>query len=76
MLRRHCDDVGRDFGQMEVTALIGVADDAGPDAIIREAEALHGAGVHTIVVRRPAPNRRNGLRRPGGRLCRVWLRLG
>src|SRR5277367_2550839 len=51
VLRRHCDDVGRDFAQIEVTALIGVADDAGPDAILREAEALHGAGVHAIVIR-------------------------
>ena len=51
VLRRHCDEVGRDFGQIEVTALIGVADDAGPDAIVREAEALHGAGVHAIVIR-------------------------
>jgi hypothetical protein len=31
--------------------LIGVADDAGPDDIVREAEALHGAGVHAIVIR-------------------------
>ncbi len=51
VLRRHCDDVGRDFGEIEVTALIGVAEDAGADAILREAEALHGAGVHAIVVR-------------------------
>ena len=51
VLRRHCDEVGRDFTQIEVTALIGVADDAGPDAIVREAEALHGAGVNAIVIR-------------------------
>ena len=31
--------------------MIGVADDAGPDAILREAEALHGAGVNAIVIR-------------------------
>jgi alkanesulfonate monooxygenase SsuD/methylene tetrahydromethanopterin reductase-like flavin-dependent oxidoreductase (luciferase family) len=51
VLRRHCEDVGRDFDQIEVTALIGVADDAGPDAILREAEALHKAGVNAIVIR-------------------------
>ena len=51
VLRRHCDEVGRDFTQIEVTALIGVADDAGPDTIVREAEALHGAGVNAIVIR-------------------------
>ena len=51
VLRRHCDEVGRDFEQIEVTALIGVADDAAPEDILREAEALHGAGVHAIVIR-------------------------
>ena len=55
VLRRHCDDVGRDFGQIEVTALIGVADDAGPDAILREAEALHRVGVDAIVIRAAGP---------------------
>jgi len=38
-----------------VTALIGVADDAGPDSILQEAEALHGAGVHAIVIRAAGP---------------------
>ena len=51
VLRRHCDDIGRDFDEVEVTALIGIPDDAGPDAIVREAEAMHGAGVQAIVVR-------------------------
>ena len=51
VLRRHCDEVGRDYADIEVTALIGVVDDAGPDAILREAESLHVAGVHTIVIR-------------------------
>src|SRR3984957_12839069 len=51
VLRRHCDEVGRAFGEIEVTALIGVAEDAAPDAIVSEAEALHGAGVQAIVVR-------------------------
>jgi hypothetical protein len=55
VLRRHCDEVGRDFAQIEVTALIGVADNAGPDDIVREAEALHGAGVHAIVIRAAVP---------------------
>jgi alkanesulfonate monooxygenase SsuD/methylene tetrahydromethanopterin reductase-like flavin-dependent oxidoreductase (luciferase family) len=55
VLRRHCDDVGRDFEQIEVTALIGVADDAGPDEIIREAQALNEVGVHAIVIRAAGP---------------------
>ena len=75
VLRRHCDDVGRDFGQIEVTALIGVADDAGPDAIVREAEALHGAGVHAIVIRAAGLRAVAMARRAhGARWCRGWRR--
>ena len=44
MLRRHCDDVGRDPGEIEVTALIGVAEDADRDTILREVEALAAVG--------------------------------
>jgi F420-dependent oxidoreductase-like protein len=51
VLRRHCDEVGREFADIEVTALIGVADDAGPEAIVYEAEALNDAGVQAIVIR-------------------------
>ena len=39
------------FAQIEVTALIGVADDAGPDDIVHEAEASMAAGVQAIVIR-------------------------
>ncbi len=55
VLRRHCDDVGRDFDQIEVTALIGVAEDSGSDVILREAEALSEIGVHAIVIRAAGP---------------------
>jgi F420-dependent oxidoreductase-like protein len=51
VLRTHCDDIGRDPTTIEVTALIMVPDEAGPDAILREAEAFRAAGVETIVVR-------------------------
>jgi F420-dependent oxidoreductase-like protein len=51
VLRRHCDEVGREFADIEVTALIGAADDAGPEAIVHEAEALNDAGVQAIVIR-------------------------
>ncbi len=59
VLRRHCDDVGRDPGTIEITVLVNIPDDADPDAIIREAEALGAAGVHTIVARSigPEPSR-------------------
>ncbi len=51
VLRRHCGEVGRDPADIEVTALIMVSDDADPDAILREAEALDAAGADAIVVR-------------------------
>ncbi len=51
VLRRHCADVGRDPAEIEVTALAAVAEETTADAILREAEALHGAGVHAIVAR-------------------------
>ena len=73
VLRRHCDEVGRDFAQIEVTALIGVADDAGPDDIVREAEALHGAGVQAIVIRAAGPEPSQWLEETVGTgACRGW----
>ncbi len=51
VLRRHCDEVGRDPGEIEVTALIGVPEDADRDTILREVAALATAGVQAIVVR-------------------------
>jgi F420-dependent oxidoreductase-like protein len=51
VLRNHCATVGRDPSEIEVTALANVADEAGADAIVREAEALSAAGADTVVVR-------------------------
>jgi F420-dependent oxidoreductase-like protein len=51
VLRRHCDEVGRDAETIEVTALIMVPDDADSDTILREAAALRAGGVETIVLR-------------------------
>ena len=61
VLRRHCDDVGRDPAQIEVTALFAVPDDADTDTIVREAEAMAGAGAHTIVVSSAGPEPRRWL---------------
>jgi F420-dependent oxidoreductase-like protein len=55
VLHRHCAEVGRDPEKIEVTALIGIADDATPDAILREAEAFSAAGVEAIVIRSTGP---------------------
>jgi len=51
VLRGHCEDVGRDPAEIEVTALIMIAEDAGPDAILQEAEALAAVGTQAIVIR-------------------------
>jgi F420-dependent oxidoreductase-like protein len=51
VLHRHCAEVGREPEEIEVTALMTVADDAGPEAILREAEAFSDAGVDAIVIR-------------------------
>jgi F420-dependent oxidoreductase-like protein len=55
VLQRHCAEVGRDPEKVEVTALIGIGDDATPDAILREAEAFSAAGVQAIVIRSTGP---------------------
>jgi F420-dependent oxidoreductase-like protein len=51
VLRGHCEAVGRDPVLIEVTALANVPEDAGTDAIVREAEALAAAGADTVVAR-------------------------
>ena len=56
VLRNHCAAVGRDPSDIEVTALATVADEAGADAIVREAEALSAAGADTVVVRSTGPD--------------------
>jgi F420-dependent oxidoreductase-like protein len=59
VLHRHCADVGRDPGAIEVTALMAIAEDADPDTIVREAEAYSAAGADAIVIRSigPEPSR-------------------
>ncbi len=55
VLRGHCEVVGRDPADIEVTALIMVSDDATADEILREAEALAAAGTRAIIVRSTGP---------------------
>jgi len=55
VLRGHCEAVGRDPADIEVTALIMVSDDATADAILREAEVLAAAGTRAIIVRSTGP---------------------
>ena len=51
VLRRHCDAVGRDVAEIEVTAMARdvIADDATRDDVLRGAEEFAAVGVDTIV---------------------------
>ena len=55
VLRGHCDSVGRDFTEIEVTALINVEADMGPDDILAAAESLSTVGVQTIIASSSTP---------------------
>jgi F420-dependent oxidoreductase-like protein len=66
VLRRHCDEIGRDPSQIEVTALIMVSDDADADSILREAAAVGDAGAHAIVIRSTGPEPRRWLEETWG----------
>jgi F420-dependent oxidoreductase-like protein len=50
VLRAHCDAVGRDFAEIEVTTLFRNLPAApSPDEVVRAAEELAAVGVHTLV---------------------------
>jgi F420-dependent oxidoreductase-like protein len=50
VLRRHCETVGRDPNEIEVTAMYrGLAPDATVDDVVHGAEALAAVGVSTLV---------------------------
>jgi alkanesulfonate monooxygenase SsuD/methylene tetrahydromethanopterin reductase-like flavin-dependent oxidoreductase (luciferase family) len=55
VLHTHCDQVGRDPADIEVTALAFVPEEGGADALLREAEALAAAGADAVVVRSTGP---------------------
>jgi F420-dependent oxidoreductase-like protein len=51
VLRRHCDDAGRDPNDIEVTAMYrDLPPGAGVDDVVRGAEALARVGVSTLVI--------------------------
>lgn len=51
VLRRHCDAVGRDIREIEVTALLSTPDNGTPDDVLRSAEDYAAVGVHTVMAR-------------------------
>ncbi len=76
VLRRHCDDVGRDPGEVEVTALIGVPEDADRETILREVEALAAVGTQAIVVRSTGPEPSKWLEETWGPVVSVLATIG
>jgi F420-dependent oxidoreductase-like protein len=51
VLRGHCDSVGRDFAEIEVTSLVNVDDNARRDDILAACRALSAVGVQTVMAR-------------------------
>jgi F420-dependent oxidoreductase-like protein len=51
VLRRHCDNVGRDYDDIEVTTLVNVEEGMSHDDILATVESLAEVGVHTVVAR-------------------------
>jgi F420-dependent oxidoreductase-like protein len=49
VLRRHCNDVGRDPNEIEVTAMLRDVDEGDVDGVLQRAEALAAVGVSTAV---------------------------
>jgi F420-dependent oxidoreductase-like protein len=49
VLRRHCDNLGRNIAEIEVTALGGMAPDADSDEVVRQAESYAAVGVSTLI---------------------------
>ena len=76
VLHRHCEDVGRDPADVEVTALTMAPEDAGPEAILRDAEELSAAGVEAIVVRSTGPDPARWLEETWGPIVTKLAEIG
>jgi F420-dependent oxidoreductase-like protein len=64
VLRRHCDEVGRDPSEIEVTVLFREVPDS-PDELLRAAEAMRAVGVDTLVANADGAD-------PAGNLEETW----
>jgi F420-dependent oxidoreductase-like protein len=49
VLRRHCDAVGRNIGEIEVTALLSADESWTPDDVVRTGEAYAAVGTATVM---------------------------
>lgn len=50
ILRRHCDDVGRDFQEIQLTSGLLRVSPSDPDTVLRMAEEYTALGVETVVI--------------------------
>jgi alkanesulfonate monooxygenase len=72
VLRRHCDELGRDQAEIEKTAMAHVTPDSTVDDVVRETERLRDAGftaIYWFAVGMPEPSAVVELL--GGALARV-----
>jgi F420-dependent oxidoreductase-like protein len=51
VLKRHCDIEGRNFGEIEATALVADEPGVGPDDLLATVESLAAVGVQTVIAR-------------------------
>jgi alkanesulfonate monooxygenase SsuD/methylene tetrahydromethanopterin reductase-like flavin-dependent oxidoreductase (luciferase family) len=56
VLRGHCDTLGRDIREIEVTAFLPARPDWTADAILRSAEAFASIGVATVMTSTMGPD--------------------
>lgn len=56
VLRGHCDAVGRDIEEIEVTALLQPREDWTPDDVLRQAEAYAAVGTATVMASALGPD--------------------
>ena len=56
VLRRHCDAVGRDIRDIEVSAFAGVGERGTADDVLRSAERLASLGVATVMAGAVGPD--------------------
>ena len=55
VLRRHCDDAGRDLREIELTTLLQVGEDASTDQVLANAESYAAIGVGTVMAGATGP---------------------
>ena len=49
VLKQHCKDVGRNFDEIEVTALCRLEDDFDPKKVVEECKKMREAGIHHAI---------------------------